>query len=186
MAVPPSIRFQEFAVSGVNPVGQRHLTTHSSFIGALSTAAGSFLNFGQLNTTFNKETSPTKVAVAFADDFNDANEAIFNMRFWLPDITDFTQGTFHFNGFVSGVWLSGLAQESLKLTDASGQFIPTALPSGFNLRRQDGHPEISGISSDTEVSEFVYLSVGLDTDVTSTPFGGDGGGFAYRLTFDFR
>ena len=184
MAIPPSIRFHEFAISGVNPVGQRHQTTHSSFKQAVSQAAGQFLDFGQVNNTFTKQTTPTKVITAFTDDFNGANEAIFNMKFWLPDISDFVTGTFHFNGFSSGIWLSGFFTQGLD--DASGFFIATALPSGQNLFREDGGPEISGINKDSEVTEFIYLSVGLDTDVPPKPYGGDSGGFTYRMTFDFR
>jgi len=112
------------------------------------------------------------------------NEAIFNLRFWLPDISDFLKGSFNFNGFSSGAWISGLAVDGL--SDASGLFILTALPSGENLLRQDGWPEISGINSDGEVSNFIYLSVSLDTDVPPKPYGGDSGGFTYRLTFDYR
>lgn len=184
MATPPSIKFTEFAVSGVDPVGQRHQTTHSSFVKRVSTAAGQFLDFGSVNTTFTKKTTRTKAVVAFADSFGDATEAIYNMRFWLPDISDFVQGSYNFNGFASGVWMSGLYPHGL--TDASGVFIPTALPSGFNLRRQDEWPEISGFNQDSQVSEFIYLSVTLDTDVPPRPYGGDSGGFQYRLTFDYR
>lgn len=184
MATPPSINFSEFAVSGVDPVGQRHLTTHSSFVKVLSSSAGEFLDFGSLNTTFTKQITSTKTMIAFFSDFKDATEAVFNMRFWLPDISDFTKGTFNFNGFQSGVWESGLATQGL--SDASGLFTPTALPSGANLRRQDGSPEISGINSDTEVTEFMYTSVDFDTDVPPRSYGGNSGGFVYRLTFDFR
>lgn len=184
MATPPSIRFHEFSVSGVDPVGQRHQQTHGSFVKRVSQTAGEFLDFASVNTTFEKKTTATKAIVAFSDDFNGANEAIFNLRFWLADISDFVTGTFHFNGFVSGIWISGLAIDGL--SDASGLFVPTALPSGANLSRQDGWPEISGINSDSEVTQFVYLSNTFDTDVPPNSYGGDSGGFTYRLTFDFR
>jgi hypothetical protein len=184
MSVPPSIRFYEFAVSGVNPVGQRHLQNHSSFIKQVSQVAGQFLDFGQVNTTFDKQTTATKAIIAFSDDFNDATEAIFNMRFWLADISDFIAGTFNFNGFSSGVWISGLAIDGLN--DASGLFVATTLPSGANILRQDNWPEISGINSDSEVTNFIYLSNTFDNDVPAGVYGGDSGGFVYRLSFDYR
>lgn len=184
MSTPPSIKFSEFAVSGVDPTGQRHQLTHSSFVKRLSQAPDELLDFGIINTTFTKKTTETKVVVAFSDNFNDATEAIFNMRFWLPDISDFLQGTFNFNGFASGVWMSGLYEN--KLTDASGLYIPTFLPSGYNLRRQDGWPEISGVNQDSQVTEFIYLGVTCDTDVPAKRYGGEGGGFVYRLTWDYR
>lgn len=184
MATPPSIKFHEFSPSGVDPVGQRHLTTHSSFVKEVGTGAGQFLDYGSVNTTFTKKITGTKAIVAYADAFNDATEAIFNMRFWLTDISDFIQGTYNFNGFPSGVWISGLASDGL--SDASGLFTQTILPSGANLRRQDGWPEISGINSDSEVSEYVYSSIDFDTNVPPKSYGGDSGGFVYRLTFDYR
>lgn len=182
---PPSVRFHEFAVSGVDPVGQRHQQTHSSFVKELGTAAGQFMDFGSVNTTFSKKTSaPTKAVLAYSDAFNDANEALFNLRFWLPDFSDFIAGTFNFNALASGVWASGLFVDPLN--DASGQFVQTTLPSGANLRRQDGWLEISGVNSDSEVTQYIYLSVSADTDVPAGSYGGDSGGFVYRLSFDYR
>jgi len=195
MAVPPSIKFHEFAVSGINPSGFRTLTTHPSFVKVLGTAASQYLNFGSKNISDGKQHSKTCAVVAFATAFNDANEAVFNLRLWVADFSDFDQGTFSFNGFPSGKWI-----QNLQLNDASGYFVPTALPSGQNWWRDGGGPfnrddlafqeftgsgiDPSGMSS--QVTMPFYLSVTVDTDVPPKVYGGDAGGFTYRLTFDYR
>lgn len=180
MAVPPQVRFSEWAPSGVNPSGSRHLITHPTYVKQLGTAAAQALDFGQVNNTIAKAHSITSAVTAHIDAFNGANEAIFNMRFWIPDFSDYTSGTFFFNGFPSGQWLRDIA-----LTDASGRFIPTALPSGQNWFRQDDGLEITG-SGDAQVTQFMYLSISVDTDVPPNVYGGDGGGHRYRMTYDFR
>lgn len=180
MAVPPLVRFSEWAASGVNPSGSRHLKTHPSYVKQLGTAAGQELDFGTVNNTLDKKHSITSVVTAHIDAFNGANEAIFNMRFWIPDFSDYTKGTFFFNGFPSGQWIQGI-----ELTDASGQFTPTALPSGQNWFRQDDGLELTG-SGDAQVTQFMYLSISVDTDVPPNVYGGAGGGHVFRLTYDFR
>lgn len=180
-AISPTIRFSEFAVSGLSPSGSRHLQTHGSFVKTLSTEADEFADFGSFNNTFIKQHTETKAVVFNVDDLKDATEAIFNMRFWVADFTDFAAGTFFFNGYMSGVWVQNEA-----LTDASGLFIPTILPSGANVRRQDGFSEITASGLDFQSSEFIYLSVSIDTDVPAGVYGGNGGGYTYRLTYDFR
>ena len=181
MAVPPTIRWSHWAVSGVSPSGSRHLTNHASYVQQLGTAAGQSLDFGSVNNTLAKVHSLTCAVTAAVDAMNGANEALFNMKFWIPDFSDYSTGTFFFNGLPSGVWIQNIA-----LTDASGRFIPTTLPSGQNFYRQDDWPEISGASSDSEVTQFMYLSVSVDTDVPPNVYGGQGGGHVYRMTFDFR
>ncbi|MHA2277549.1 MAG: hypothetical protein ACXAC2_17355 [Candidatus Kariarchaeaceae archaeon] len=190
MAVPPSILFSEFAVSGVSPSGSRHLDNASNFIKNLSTNAGAYLNYGLINNANSIVSSPTKVAIARVSNFNDANEAVFNMKFWVGNINDFQFGNFNFNGFPSGIWL-----QDFSLTDQDNKFIPTELPSGQNIWRAADGPfdpdsvdfkEITASGLDDQVTMYEYLSVTVDTDVPPKTYGGDGGEFQYRLTFDFR
>lgn len=181
MAIPPDIRFHQFNTNNITPSGERHLTSASGFVKELGVGADEFLDFGSKNISLGKQTSITAAIVAFASGFNDANEAIFNLRFYLTDVSGFTQGNVFFNGFASGQWI-----QNINLTDASGLFVPTVLPSGQNLFRQDGGTEITGVNSDDQVTQFYYLSITCDTDVPPNSYGGDAGGFTYRLTYDFR
>ncbi|NIU88126.1 MAG: hypothetical protein GWN56_12910, partial [Nitrosopumilaceae archaeon] len=132
----------------------------------------------------------TKAVVAFLSQLNDMNEAVFNLRFWVTDFTDFGAGSFNFNGFPSGQWI-----QNISLTDASGKFVPTNLPSGQNWWRDAGGPfnrndvafqEITGSGTDDQVTQFFYLSVAVDNDVPPKTYGGDAGGFTYRCSFDYR
>lgn len=181
MATAPSIKFYQFAVSGASPSGSRHLTSHGSYVKELGTVAGQYLDFGSLNLHNGKQSTTTKAIVAFVSDMHDASEAVFNMRFWASDISDFTGGTYYLNGVASGIWI-----QDCSLVDSSGYFTPTALPSGLNWRRQDDTDEITGANSDDQVTQYMYLSVTADTDVPTATYGGDSGGFTYRLTFDYR
>jgi hypothetical protein len=188
--IPPVIKFHEFATSGVNPSGQRHLQSHSSFVKELGTGAGEYMDFGSKNINQGKQTSITTAVVAFAGDFNSANEAIFNLRFYITDFSSYGAGSYYFNGLPSGLWM-----QDINLTDASGYFVPTSLPSGQNWWRDAGGPfdpdkvafqEITGSGTDDQVTMPFYLSVTADNDVPPKTYGGDAGGFTYRLTYDFR
>lgn len=195
MAFPPNIVFSELLVSGVDPVGQRHLdlspASGGNFKKNLSTNPDAFLDFGSLNLSNGKQETPTKAVIARVGDFNDATEAVFNMRFWLPDIADFSVGTFKFNGLPSGTWI-----QNVTLTEASGKFVPTTLPSGQNIWRNPSgvafdpgsttFQEITASGQDDQVTMYEYLSVTVNTNAAVKVYGGDGGGFTYRMTFDFR
>ena len=197
MAVAPEIIFSAYAVSGVDPSGVRHLdqpdASGFSFIKNPSTAPGAFLNFGQINITQGKQTTPTLAVIARLGELNDMTESVFNMRFWLPDLADFQIGTFKFNGFASGTWIP-----SVNLTEASGKFVSTALPSGQNLFRNADPNQIFNANDlfqkeltasgtvDDQVTQYVFLSVTVDQDAAVKQYGGDGGGFTYRLTYDFK
>ena len=181
MATSPLVRFSEFAVSGVSPSGDRHLKTHASYVKELGIAASQYLNFGSLNISNGKQSSPTKAVVAMVDNMNDALSALFNLKFWLSDVSAFTGGTYYLNGLASGVWIQNAA-----LTDASGMFVPIVLPSGQNIWRQDGGDEIIASGLDSQVTQYFYLSTTLDIDVPVGIKGGDSGGFVYRFTYDFR
>lgn len=190
MATPPVIRFSEFSVSGVSPSGSRHLTNHASYTKQLGTAAGQYLDFGSINVTDGKQHTSTKAVVAMVDDTKDMTEAVFNMRFFVSDLSDWSAGTFQFNGVPSGDWIQDIA-----LTDASGYLTPTSIPSGQNWWREGGgafnrnatgFQEITASGSDDQVTQYMYLSVTADTDVPPGVYGGNTGGYTYRLTFDFR
>lgn len=179
--IPPVVRFSEFATSGVSPSGSRHLTNHASYVKELGTVAGRYLDFGSINITNGKQTTDTKAVVAMIDHMNDATSQVFNLRFWISDSDDFSNGTYYFNGWASGVWI-----QDVNLTDASGYFTPTILPSGQNWWRNDGALAITASGSDAQTTQYMYLSVTIDTDVPVGIYGGDSGGYVYRLTYDYK
>ena len=191
MPIPPLIRFSQFNTSFQNPSGVRHLKISSSgWIKTLSQVAGEFLDFGAVNISNGKRTTGTKAVVAMVDNMKDATEAVFNLRFWISNTIDFNFGTFFFNGFPSGQWI-----QDIQLTDASGKYVPTALPSGQNWWRDAGgefdrdslaFQEITASGLDSQVTQWFYLSNSIDIDVPVKVYGGDSGGWVFRLTFDYR
>jgi hypothetical protein len=180
MAVPV-IRFSQFAVSGLSPSGSRHLKNHASYVKQLATTPGAYLDYGDINKTYGKQTTPTKAIVAMVDHMNDANNQVYNLRFWAANITDFISGTYYLNSFPSGIW-----NQNCNLTDASGKYTPTVLPSGQNWWRQDGGVAITASGLDAQTTQYMYASLTVDTDVPVGVYGGDAGGFQYRMTFDYK
>lgn len=189
--IPPIIRFSQWDISFPNPSGIRNLQISSSgFVKTLSQVAGEFLDFGSLNISNGKRTTGTKAIVAMIDDMKDATEAVFNLRFWISNSSDFDFGTFFFNGFPSGQWI-----QNIQLNDASGKYVPTALPSGQNWWRDVGGPfdrdslafkEITASGLDSQVTQWFYLSNTIDIDVPVKLYGGDSGAWIYRISFDYR
>lgn len=195
MPVPPQVIFSEHAVSGVDPSGVRHLdlgpASGYAFVKNLGTDPGEYLDFGSINISQGKQETSTKAVIARLGQYNDMTEAIFNLRFWLPDIADFTIGTFKFNGFPSGSWL-----QNLSLTESSGTFISTVLPSGQNIwrnvpgktfdRNDTDFQEITASGADDQVTMYQYLNITVSPDAAIKAYGGDGGGFTYRLSYDYK
>lgn len=191
MAAPPTWLFAQYAVSGVSPSGERHLDhERNGFVKALGTGHNEYLNFGAVNNSELKQHTPTYAIVGRIIGSGDAREAVYNLRFWIPDYSVFTNGAYWFNGLASGQWI-----QDLELTDASGYYVPTELPSGQNIWRDAGgtfdrndlsFQEITGSGLDSQVTMFQYVSMTVDTDVPVATYGGNGGGFTYRLTYDYR
>jgi len=197
MAIAPQILFSAYAVSGVDPSGSRHLdlpdASGFSFIKNLGTGAGEFLDFGNINISqATQTTTDTFAVIARLGELNDMTESVFNMKFWLPDLSSFQVGTFKFQGLSSGTWIP-----NINLNDASGSFVPSALPSGQNIFRnadpnQSFNPldkfqqEITASGADDQVTQYQFISVTVLNDAAVKTYGGDAGGFTYRLTFDFK
>ncbi len=179
MAVTPTVRFSQFAVSGVSPSGSRHLKTHDSYVKELGNGAGQYLDFGSLNITDGKKSTATKAVVAMVDNMQGATNSVYNLRFWAPSIS--LTGTYYLNGWASGAWIHNCA-----LTDASGYFVSTVLPSGQNWWRNDGDTSITASGLDSQTTQYFYLSITANNDVPIGIYGGDAGGLLYRMTFDYR
>lgn len=182
MATPPTIRISQFDISYPNPSGVRHQElTASGFVRNLGTTSQTLLDFGSVNNSSSKVHSATKALVVNVDDMKDATEAVYNLRFWCPGSADFSTGTYYLNYWASGAWI-----KNCSLTDTSGYFIGTSLPSGQNLWRHDGDTELTASGDPKQSSMWMYLSISVDTDVPPKTYGGTGSGLYYRLTYDFR
>jgi len=176
----PNIVFRQFAVSGADPSGYRAQDTHASFTKIVNTTVGNELDFGQNDITLSGVNSATKVVCGHMDSSGDLTTQLFNLRFWLSSVNAFTNGTVRFNQQRSSGWL----QDNTVINDSAEQ-TPTSLPSSGNILRQDGSGIITG-SGDTEVTEWIYLSVYTGNDMGVGLKGGGGrNSFRYRLSADY-
>ena len=181
----PTFRLSQWDVSYPNPSGISNTTlTASGYIRQLGQSAAGALNFGSVNNANGSVTSTTYAVVGNVDNFGGvggATEAIYNMRFWIQDYSAFSTGTVYFNTYISGVW-----RENFSLTSASGLYAETTLPSGQNVKRQDYELEITGSGTAKQATQWIFLSVTVDTDVPAGVYGGANTGFNYRMTYDYR
>ena len=179
MAISPTILFNQFVSTSGSPSGARHLETASGWIKKLNTSSTGVLDFGTVNNTNDKVHSTTYIVVPFVSAMNDADE-LTDFKFWLPIQNAISGGFQTWNQAISGTFISGLS-----LTDSSGLFSSSSLPSSQNIFRQDGWHTVSGANSDSEVLEYIYLNVTIDTDTEPGIYGGDAGDIRYRLTFNW-
>ncbi len=186
----PTITFRQFDVSvNSDPSGVRQYVTgdpavHEAFSKSLGTAVDEQLDFGINNISNSGINSATKVVLAHMDASGDLTTQLFNMKFWLPSITTFA-GTTRFNLFKSSYLLSSGWKPDYELKNNSLETVATSLPSSGNVLREDGGATITG-SGDSEVTEWIYLSVFTDTDEPVGLKGGPGlNTFRFRLTADY-
>jgi hypothetical protein len=186
----PTITFREFAVaSGADPSGSRQYkagdtAVHEAFVKSLGTNVGEQLDFGINNISNSGVNSSTKAILFHMDASGDLTTQLFNMKFWLPSVSAF-EGTRRFNLQKSDYQESSGWKPGLVVQNNSAEQVPTVLPSSGNVLRQDGSSIITG-SGDSEVSEWIYLSVYTDTDEPIGLKGGPGvNTFRYRLTAEY-
>lgn len=186
----PTITFRQFDVSNfADPSGARHLKTgdasvHAAFVKQLGTSASQHLDFGINDISTSGINSSTKVVLAHMDSSGDLTTQLFNMKFWLPSTTSF-RGTVRYNMFKSSYVASSGWKPAYVLQNNSLEQVPTVLPSSGNILRQNGASTITG-SGDSQVTEWVYLSVYTGRDESVGLKGGPGlNTFRYRLTAEY-
>lgn len=175
----PTIKFNVFTTAAATPSGSRHLESAGNWSQKADVSATGFVAMGDLNNTSAKVSSSTFAVVPYVSALNGAT-TVENMRFWMPVQTSVTTGSYFFNQNVSSVWTSGIA-----LTDASGSFSSSTLPTSQNVNRATGETTVTGAAADAQVMQYCYLSVTVDTDVPNGTYGGSDGSIKHRLTFDF-
>jgi len=175
----PTIKFNVFTVSAASPSGSRHLESAGNWSQKADASSTGFINMGSLNNTSAKVSSSTLAVVPYVDALNDAT-TVDNMRFWMPVQTALSSGTYTFNESIATAWTSGIA-----LTDASGSFSSSTLPTSQNVNRTTGETTITAAQADAQTMQYCYLSVTVDTNVANGTYGGADGSIKHRLTFDF-
>jgi hypothetical protein len=175
----PSIKFNVFTVAAGTPSGSRHLESAGNWSQKADATSNGFISLGDINNTSAKASTSTIAVVPYIDALN-GSTTIDNMKFWMPVQTAVTTGTYTFNQSIATAWISGIA-----LTDASGSFSSSTLPTSQNVNRTTGETTITAAAADAQVMQYCYLSVTADTDVPNGTYGGADGSIKHRLTFDF-
>jgi hypothetical protein len=176
MATFPTVEFIQFN-KDVDPSGFRHLA--ASGIKVLDTSITGCLDFGNANTTTSGALGDTAMCVFRVSDMGDAS-GVYNLRFYLHNASAFDAGNYRFLHKIDTHWQGGGFQ--LGLGDAD---IPVTEPTTQNVLSTSGQPTLSGIF-DGHVSQYIYLSVFVDTDVPFGTYGGcAAGSFRYRMIYDF-
>jgi hypothetical protein len=170
----------------VDPSGSRDLKlTGAGYLKTLGTGAGEHLDFGDLNITGSGAIAETKLVYARVDSIGDAS-GIFNMRFFLNNVSTFGVGTYRFLErkefhFVPNLTLDSSADNTPTIVPPQPNFFGTITAPEFPL----GKPWMSG-TLDNDASQYVYLSFEAGVDVPVGTYGGPGAGtYRYRLLFDF-
>ncbi len=188
MVNAPTVVWREFNPS-IDPSGHRVEALSIDqwgFQGVKNTANGGTLVFSSLNTSISGQISDTKVVTAHVTNWNDAS-GITNMKTYLSSISDFATGT---TRFLYAIQRHFYTQSGTPLNETNDDF-PTTQPASQNILSTLG----SGFLKDTvgvatpdenQVTEYLYLAIFADTDVPFSTYGGPGGGgFRFRILFDF-
>ncbi len=171
----PSVQMLQFD-KNVDPSGFRD--NPSAAIKVLDTSIQGCLDFGNSNTTTSGVISNTNMMIFRVSDLGDAS-GVYNLRFFLSNANAFNVGNFRFLHKIAthyqGVGFQlGLTELDIPLTEPSQNVLSTS-----------GQPTLSGIF-DGHVSQYIYLSVFVDTDVPFGTYGGcAAGSFRYRMIYDF-
>ncbi len=188
MVLAPNIEWREFNPS-IDPSGHRVEALSIDqwgFQGVKNTANGGTLVFSALNTSISGQIADNKVVLFYVKNWNDAS-GVSNLKFYLSSISAFDEGTVR---WLYSVQRHFWVQSGVPLHEGDSDVL-TSLPASQNIFSTLG----SGIMVNTagkntpdenQCSDFIYLSVFANTDVPNKTYGQPGGGgFRYRILFDF-
>jgi hypothetical protein len=181
----PTVEWREWTTT-IDPSGIRisdDTTTldASGFLGNRSTIAGETLVFDPVNIAVSGQTSDTKVLTAYITNWGDGS-GISNMKFFLTSVSDFGVGDYRFLYSIRTHWASGL---ELNETDSE---LPITIPTSQNILSTFGSGTVqnTGYYDESQVLQYVYLSMFIGVDVPVGVYGSaGGGGFRMRLLYEF-
>jgi len=171
----------EIDPSGIRISDDTTTLTASGFQGVRSTTAGETLIYDPVNIAVSGQLTDTKLLTTYVSSWGDAS-GVFNMKFYLTSIAHFGAGTYRFLYDIRTHFASGLALDQTALD------LSTTLPSTQNLLTTLGSGALAntGFYDESQVSQYVYLSLWINNDVPVGTYGGAGtGGLRYRVRFDF-
>ncbi len=182
----PIVNIYEFDITQSSPAFTRHIPSGSiAYVKELGSGSTSdYLDFNlKALKTGGYHVFQTSVIVFR---MSSIGNTVFNMRFWTPDQSALSAGSSYYQYGVSGVW--GAFSQFTASGAIDMNAVPTSLPSTQNLFRQNDGTSLTGIL-DTDVSQYLYLSLCLETTYPNGRYGtGEAtsfGRFLHRVTYDY-
>jgi len=178
----------EFAVSGADPTGSRHLISHASFSRILASGNGDAstlfddFDLNAMDISIGSGISNTKCMIFRIANFDcPSNSRVYNMKLWVSNTDDFLTDDWKVIYTPSGIWEQDYSIPVRFFADRN-KWLPISLPSAPNLFRADGKFTIYG-TEDTDVSQFLYLAVAASGTLPLGEYG-SASGFFIRTTYD--
>jgi hypothetical protein len=185
--VPILVEFNH--LTGADPAGSRHLTSHPSFVQILGSGSNTLsvdlgpLDFSATNISKGSGTSFTRCFIFRVEQFDCSTSRVTDMKVWAPDTSDFlTPESFRIVYETRQSWPSGFQFGTNAITQTD-KYLPFSLPDAQNLFRQDGGATIFA-SGDADVSEYVVMSVAASGTLPLGEYGSNLEGFQIRVTYD--
>lgn len=174
----PRLRIKQYDGT-INPSGSRNLDVIASgFVKHLDITTSGVLDFGYLNITSSGTISPTKCLIFRPEAMGDATQ-IYNFRMYVYGLSAWGTGTYNF------LWKKTIHFTSDVGVTLADENLPTSLPAAQNVLSTASGTFIQD-TTESGVSQYIYLALYVGTDVPVGEKGGAGeGSFRYRLTFDF-
>jgi hypothetical protein len=184
----------EFAVSGLDPSGSRHLQNHDSFVAVLASGTGdatvnfSSLNYNAVEVGAGSGISDTKCIVFRIDNFELDTTRITDIKLWSPDLSDFLYPQYAKVLYEAhNTWTQNKAIDVSDLTNQD-KWVPDSLPVQQNLFRSSGTGWTIWDTKDEHASQYVYLALAASGNTPMGEYGSTGNdatGFRLRVTYDF-
>ena len=173
-----TIIVREWAVSGVDPSGSRHLNSHPTFSGivASGTTSSGTLNLGPVAITDGDDISATKCFTVSFIDFADSNETVDSCTVYVNN-SDISSTSSQIVYEVREEWeqdFSLLQDEEFPLTIQSGQAETVLRTGGKNTFFQD---------ADGHCSQYWYVAMQVSGDTPVGAYGGSAGGLELKFSY---
>ncbi len=173
-----TIIVREWAVSGVDPSGSRHVNTHPTFSGivASGTTSSGTLNLGSIEMTDGDDISATKCFTVSFVDFADGNETVDSCTVYVND-SDISSTSSQIVYEVRDDWTQNfdlLQDEEVPLTVQSGQAESILRTGGLNTYFQD---------ADGHCSQYWYVAIQVSGDTPVGAYGGSLGGLELKFSY---
>jgi hypothetical protein len=179
----PLLNIYEWDVSETSPIGYRNVVSGvASFVKQLNVASPMEFEDTILDFTDSITTSYTATMQCITFGLANTPFNISNFRFWIPSGTALTLDSgAHVEYAASGIWIPNAT-----LPSGYGTVVPISIPSERNIYRQDDTLAYLQGQSDSDVSQFIYISLSVPSGHSLGRWGQGGSGtLDFRISYDW-